>query len=54
MIRESELAKAVAERLADKTTYADVDNDIVNGSLEEVIDAVIAVLDAHGPIIYGE
>lgn len=40
----SELAKAVAAKLEDKTTYAACDTDVVDGSLEEVVEAVLAVL----------
>lgn len=41
-----EFVQAVAQRLEPATTYADADEDIVDGSLTEVVAAVLAELNA--------
>jgi hypothetical protein len=45
---KADLVRDVAAELLDKRTYANEDNDIVDGSLEETVAAVLVVLERRG------
>lgn len=51
---EEQFAAIVAEALANTSTKVDVDNDTVEGSLSEVIFAVLDMYGRHGPVMFGD
>lgn len=53
-ISRDELAREVAKKLNKTHTYADTETDVIDGSFEEVIDAVIETLAELGPVIDGD
>lgn len=53
-ITEEEFHRLIAKRLSATHTHADADTDRVDGSLSDVIEAVLEVSRAHGPVMLGD